>query len=186
MKKSAIREKYLQKRKQLSSKEVEQLSQQIFSSFLAKFKPQPRQKVHVFLPISKFNEINTHIFIDYFFKNKLKVFVPKIQGNTMISVQLFPDSEIVVNSWGVPEPITNNFIEEKNFDFVLTPLLYCDQKGNRVGYGKGFYDDFFLQLSPEVKKIGLNYYPPIVGIEDFWEGDIPLDYLVLPREVLSF
>ena len=31
----------------------------------------------------------------------------------------------------------------KYFDYVVTPLLYSDDKGNRVGYGKGFYDAFF-------------------------------------------
>lgn len=36
------------------------------------------------------------------------------------------------------------------------------------------------------KKIGINYFDPDEDIDDVWENDIPLDYLVTPREVLSF
>ena len=72
------------------------------------------------------------------------------------------------------------------FDFVLTPLLYCDSKGNRVGYGKGFYDQLFSQLSSKTKKIGVNFFNPDENIDDLWENDIPLDYLVTPEDILSF
>ncbi len=65
-------------------------------------------------------------------------------------------------------------------------MLYCDYKGNRVGYGKGFYDSFFETLSEETKKIGVNYFNPEEIIDDVWENDIPLDYLVTPDAVLSF
>ncbi|HAO28766.1 MAG TPA: 5-formyltetrahydrofolate cyclo-ligase, partial [Chryseobacterium indologenes] len=44
--------------------------------------------------------------------------------------------------------------------YVITPLLYCDRKGNRVGYGKGFYDGLFQNVLSETKKIGVNYFDP--------------------------
>jgi 5-formyltetrahydrofolate cyclo-ligase len=62
--------------------------------------------------------------------------------------------------------------------------LYCDQKGNRVGYGKGFMTVFPKRFGD--KKIGVNYFDPDENIDDVWENDIPLDYLVTPTEVLSF
>jgi 5-formyltetrahydrofolate cyclo-ligase len=84
------------------------------------------------------------------------------------------------------EPVSNQSSGEKNFDYVITPLLYCDRTGNRVGYGKGFYDGFFESLSQSSKKIGVNYFSPDETIDDIWEYDIALDYLVTPTEVLSF
>ena len=70
--------------------------------------------------------------------------------------------------------------------FGFPPLLYCDDSGNRVGYGKGFYDGFFENLDKDVKKIGVNFFPPKENIEDVFQKDVPLDYLVTPVEVLSF
>ena len=69
---------------------------------------------------------------------------------------------------------------------MITPLLYCDNQGNRVGYGKGFYDSLFENMSSNAQKIGVNFFNPDEIVDDVWEGDIPLDYLVTPTAVLSF
>ena len=186
MKKSEIRKLYLEKRKSLSKEEVLSFSKKIFKNFRNHFKSIENQKVHVFLPIEKFNEINTFLFIEYFFKNKIRVFVPKIVDENLISIEIFPDSKFIKNKWGISEPISDEDSGEKDFDFVITPLLYCDNQGNRVGYGKGFYDKFFSELNSLTQKIGINYFNPEEKIDDLETFDIPLDYLVTTTEVLSF
>ncbi|WP_315053857.1 5-formyltetrahydrofolate cyclo-ligase [Chryseobacterium indoltheticum] len=186
MKKSEIRKIYLEKRKNLSQDEVFLLSERIFENFINFFKPVSNQKVHIFIPIEKFKEINTQIFIDYFLSRNIKVFVPKIVDTKLISVEIFSDTQFETNNWGISEPVSNEDSEVLDFDFVITPLLYCDFKGNRVGYGKGFYDQFFENISNISKKIGVNYFNPDNIIDDVWENDIPLDYLVTATDVLSF
>lgn len=186
MKKSEIRKKYLEKRKTLSQDEVSHLSERIFKNFINYFKPVSAQKIHIFIPIEKFKEINTQIFIDYLLSRNIKVYVPKIVDAKLISVEIFQDTEFNLNNWGISEPLSNIDSEVLDFDFVITPLLYCDTKGNRVGYGKGFYDQFFENISRKSKKIGVNYFNPDDIIDDVWENDIPLDYLVTPTDVLSF
>ena len=186
MKKSEIRKIYLEKRKSLSKDEVLSLSKLIFKNFINHFKLIENQKVHIFLPIQKFNEINTFLFIDYFFKNKIRVFVPKMVGENLISIEINEKTQFIKNSWGISEPISNEDSCEKVFDFVITPLLYSDNQGNRVGYGKGFYDKFFSTLNSKTKKIGINYFDPDGMIDDVEAFDIPLDYLVTPTDVLSF
>lgn len=186
MKKSELRKKYLEMRKALSIDEVALLSENIFKNFVNYFKPFSGQRVHIFIPIEKFKEINTHIFIDYFLSRDIKIFVPKIVDTKLISVEIFVDSKFEFNNWGISEPVSNENSGVLDFDFVITPLLYCDRYGNRVGYGKGFYDGFFETLSGKTKKIGVNYFNPDENIDDVWENDIPVDYLVTPIEVLSF
>jgi len=186
MLKAELRKIYLQKRKALSDDEAFLLSKNIFENFIDYFKPLPGQKVHVFIPTEKFKEIDTQIFIDYFLSGNIRVFVPKIIDTTLISVEIFADTKFETNKWGIPEPVSNKDAEILDFDYVITPLLYCDNKGNRVGYGKGFYDGFFESISEGTKKIGVNYFNPDENIDDVWKSDIPLDYLVTPTEVLSF
>lgn len=186
MKKSELRKIYLEKRKNLSQDEVSLLSEKIFANFINYFKPISEQKVHVFIPIEKFKEMNTQIFIDYFLNRNIKVYVPKIVDTKLIAVQILSDTQFETNNWGISEPFSNEDSGVLDFDFVITPLLYCDFKGNRVGYGKGFYDEFFSNISKDSKKIGVNYFNPDDMIDDVWENDIPLDYLVTPTEVLSF
>lgn len=186
MLKAELRKKYMQKRKALSSDEAFLLSGKIFENFMTYFKPHTGQKVHIFVPIEKFNEVDTQIFIQYFLAQNIRVYVPKIVADQLITIEIFEDTLFETNSWGISEPVSNEDSGENDFHYIITPLLYCDQKGNRVGYGKGFYDSFFQSVSPEAKKIGVNYFDPDEYIDDAWENDIPLDYLVTPTEVLSF
>ena len=183
--KAELRKLYLEKRKTLSNDEVLILSKKILENFILQFNVIENQSVHVFLPIKKFNEIETKFLIEYFWNRKVNVFVPKIFKNKIISVKLTPETVLKENSWGILEPISNEN-ECSNFDFVITPLLYCDKKGNRIGYGKGFYDEFFRTINADAKKIGVNYFPPIESIDDVSDFDVKLDYLVTPVETLSF
>ena len=61
-----------------------------------------------------------------------------------------------------------------------------DKIGNRVGYGKGFYDNFLVNCKPEVIKIGLSFFNPVYKISGVHTNDIPLDFCVNPKEIINF
>lgn len=185
MLKKDLRKIYLEKRMTLSKDEVNFLSEKIFEKFILQFNIIENHKVSVFFPISKFNEINTLEFIKFLWSKKVNVFVPKIIDKDLISIKFTSETILIENSWGILEPLSNQN-EETVFDYVITPLLYCDSFGNRVGYGKGFYDKFFQTINSDAKKIGVNYFAPTDIIDDISELDVKLDYLITPDEILSF
>lgn len=185
MLKKDLRKIYLEKRMTLSKDEVNFLSEKIFEKFILQFNIIENQKVIVFLPISKFNEINTLEFVKFLWTKKVNIFVPKIIDKDLISIKFTSETVLIENSWGILEPLSNQN-EETVFDYVITPLLYCDSFGNRVGYGKGFYDKFFQTINSDAKKIGVNYFAPTDIIDDISELDVKLDYLITPDEILSF
>ena len=185
MLKKDLRKIYLEKRMTLSKDEVNFLSEKIFDEFILQFNVIENQKVSIFLPISKFNEINTLEFIKFLWSKKLNVFIPKIIDKDLISIKFTSETILIQNSWGILEPLSNQN-EETVFDYVITPLLYCDSFGNRVGYGKGFYDKFFQTINSDAKKIGVNYFAPTDIIDDISELDVKVDYLITPEEILSF
>lgn len=182
--KKELRAIYKEKRLALSDDEVRFLSEKILKNFILQFNITENQKVNIFLPIKKFKEINTWVFINYFFEKNIRVFVPKIRDENLGSVEIFPDSEFEINHWGISEPVNNSFCNG-DFDYVITPLLYCDSLGNRIGYGKGFYDCFF-EINKNAKKIGLNYFEPNEKITDISGFDIPLDGLIVPDKYYNF
>ncbi len=186
MLKQEIRKRYKEKRMTLSDDKVSFLSQSIVEEFVAFFKPKNGQKIHLYLPIKKFKEIDTQLLIDFSYKNNIRVFIPKMVGEELISIELKPHLELKLNAWGILEPSSLVDAGIVDFDFVITPLLYCDQFGNRVGYGKGFYDKLFSSLPPSTKKVGLSYFLPDESIDNVFDSDVPLDYLVTPNKVLSF
>ena len=59
-----------------------------------------------------------------------------------------------VSRYGVLEPIGEAY--EGEIDCIVTPLLAVDLKGNRLGFGGGFYDRFFA-CNPKAKRIAYCY-----------------------------
>ncbi|KIA84338.1 5-formyltetrahydrofolate cyclo-ligase [Kaistella solincola] len=186
MTKTALRKLYSEKKMNLSLAEVQNLSEEIFRNFNEKFQLSNGQKVHCFLSISKKKEVETAFFLNYFFQKNIRVFVPKIVNEKIIAIEILAETPLVTNSWGIKEPVGNEDSGVKDFDLVIMPLLYADKKGNRVGYGKGFYDRFLTNINENVLKVGVSFFPPESDVEDISEFDIPLDYLVTPTDVLSF
>lgn len=68
-------------------------------------------------------------------------------------------------------------------DFVLTPLLGFNERGHRIGYGKGCYDRFFADCS--AYKIGLAFSGQQIKFEPD-PTDVPLDCCVTDKDVLYF
>ena len=97
-----------------------------------------------------------------------------------------PSTPFVENKWGVPEPTSGDDVLPENIDVVLLPMLCFDLAGNRVGYGKGYYDRFLAECKPDVQKIGLCLADPIKLIEDASMHDIKMDICVTPGKVYRF
>ncbi|QDP84859.1 5-formyltetrahydrofolate cyclo-ligase [Chryseobacterium sp. SNU WT5] len=186
MKKAEIRKLYLGRKEALAGQEVDSLSEKIFINFISKFELVGNQKVHCFLSIREKCEVDTSSFLNYFFENKIRVFVPKIVKGKLISLEIDRETHLIENAWGIKEPAGNKDCGVKDYDCVITPLLYSDGSGNRVGYGKGFYDRFFSEIEPATLKVGVSFFSPVEKVDDASSFDIPLNYLVTPVEVLSF
>lgn len=186
MEKAEIRKIYLKKKAHFTATEVQSLSKKIFENFISGFDLKENQKVHCFLSIQEKLEVDTSFFLNYFFENKIRVFVPKIVKGKLVSIEVNKETPLIANSWGIKEPVENEDCGVRDFDFIITPLLYADPLGNRVGYGKGFYDLFFSEINPKSTKIGVSYFSPNEKVEDVSEFDVPLNYLVTPKDVVSF
>ena len=69
----------------------------------------------------------------------------------------------------------------------MLPLLAFDKKGYRVGYGKGFYDRFLLNLKEDALKVGLSLFEVEDDlISDINSYDIPMDICVTPEILYTF
>mgnify|MGYP001474072400 FL=1 len=89
------------------------------------------------------------------------------------------------NAWGIPEPQNGLEIKAQQLDVIFIPLLACDLNGNRLGYGKGFYDRFLANCKPGALKIGLNYFEPEISLPHNTE-DIPLTHCITPQNTYCF
>lgn len=143
---------------------------------------------HIFLSIEEKNEIDTLPFMTLLQGKDKNVVVPKMSGETSLENYLITDStSFKKNSWGIPEPVDGILVPEEKIDVVFVPLLAFDVQGNRVGYGKGYYDTFLNKCRQETIKIGLSFFQAEDDlISDVHENDVRLDYCITPEKVYTF
>jgi 5-formyltetrahydrofolate cyclo-ligase len=183
MLKHELRTLYKAKRQALSHRDA--LSQQIAQVFFEHFPWETYQNFHIFLPMLKMHEIDTKYIYQKLWGAQKQVFCPVVNGQKMLSVPFKSHDDCQMSDWGIPEP--NGQAQNPHFSVVFLPLLCADTSGNRLGYGKGFYDDFLATLDPKTLKIGLSFFAPIpYSIDDLRPEDMPLDYLICPDGMLSF
>lgn len=185
MLKTEVRKYYRNIRKQFSTKEVLDQSKKIFSQ-LQFLDFSSAQTFHIFLPIEKNNEINTYPIIDWLFTHQKDVVLPLVIGDDMINCKVNEGFDTKLNALQIPEPIHYTEINSSEIDVIFIPMFVADKKGNRVGYGGGYYDKFLSRCRPDAKKIGLSYFRPIDTIDDIYFGDFPIDLCVSPDGIESF
>lgn len=144
--------------------------------------------VHSYLPIISKNEINTVPIINYLLENNIQVVVPKsdFNTNTISHYSVNTNLKLEINKWGIDEPHSGDLVEESTIDLVIVPLLGVDKRGYRVGYGKGFYDNFLANCKANTLFIGLSYFEPVDLIEDVHDSDVKIHKCVCPNIIYDF
>lgn len=143
---------------------------------------------HIFLSIEDKNEVDTLPLITLLQGKDKNVVIPKVIGPNSLENYLLTDNTTFKESdWGVPEPVDGIEIPENKIDVAFVPLLAFDNAGNRVGYGKGFYDGFLKKCRKETLKIGLSFFEAEPEpITDVHTNDVKLDYCITPEKVYTF
>lgn len=186
MDKQAFRESYLKRRKALSENEVDERSLSIANKAL-EINIWDKTYYHIFLSIESKKEIDTSYLLHILQGRDKSIIVPKANFETgeMSHYLLQENTKLVVSKYGIPEPKEGILISEKQLDIVFVPLLAYDKSGNRIGYGKGFYDRFLAKCSNKCLFIGLSFFSPEEKV--LYENiDIPLHYCITPEKIYSF
>ena len=187
MLKKEIRSKYKNLRDQLTETQVDEMSLAIANRILS-LDIWDKTYYHVFLTITEMKELNTEFVLHVLAGKDKEIVVSKSDFETrkMTHYLLTDNTKIKKNKYNIPEPVDGIEVPDSKIDVVFVPLLAFDKKGNRVGYGKGFYDKFLSQCKPETIKIGLSFFEPEELISDVFESDVLLDYCVSSNGVYEF
>jgi 5-formyltetrahydrofolate cyclo-ligase len=185
--KAELRKKYKELRTPLSISEIEEKSLAIANKLL-QISIWDKTYYHLFLSIEEQKEINTEFILHILTGKNKEIVVAKSDFTTleMTHYLLTDNTKFKKNEYNIPEPIEGLEVPTNKIDVVFVPLLGFDIKGNRVGYGKGFYDKFLSKCNPETLKIGLSFFEAEVIIEDISENDIQLNYCVTPNNIFTF
>ncbi|MEZ4859476.1 MAG: 5-formyltetrahydrofolate cyclo-ligase [Flavobacteriaceae bacterium] len=186
MEKKYLRELYKAKRAALSKEELDTLSLAIANQAL--HAPiWDKTYYHIFFPIAHKKEVNTEFILHILQGRDKSIVVPKAHFNTgeMTSILLQENTLLKTSPYGIPEPVEGIEIAPQQLDVLFIPLLAYDKNGNRMGYGKGFYDRFLKKCKKECRFVGLSFFEPEEAIE-IDAHDIPIHTCITPYKIYNF
>lgn len=152
--------------------------------------PHTEKTLHIFLSIRSQAEPDTFRMVDWINRHFAQVrwAVGKTERKTSGMYHFVWDEQCLIreNKWGIPEPQGGIRVEEQEIDLVFVPLLVIDRQGQRVGYGKGYYDRFLAKCRPDTLKVGISLFDPVDEISDASPTDIPLNACITPQGTFWF
>jgi 5-formyltetrahydrofolate cyclo-ligase len=189
MTKIELRQINLARRRALSPEEAAVKSRRIAFNFFEGFDLSGTKLLHCFIPIKKFNEVDTSLIIRALWATTpdMITVAPRIVAGTgeMEGYVYSAESGLTQNAFGISEPAAGDPVDPEMIDVVVVPGLVFDKSGHRVGYGKGFYDRFLARCRTDCRKIGVEYFEPVDEISDIHEGDVAVDACVTPEGIFA-
>lgn len=140
--KSKIRKEILIQRDKIPEKEHKRMSREIATNIHRL--PEFIKASKVLLFVGYGSEPDTTILIEDCLKKGKRVFCPCVCGEEMEFFEIRQLSDLKEGYKGILEPEAaepEKYVPEAQ-DFMLMPGTVFDMEGNRIGYGKGFYDRY--------------------------------------------
>jgi len=129
------------------------------------------------------NEVDTKPIIGKLLQEgKITVCLPKVVGQNIVPVKVNSLSQLKEGYAGIKEPEGQPCPVEE-IDLVVVPAVAFDRKGQRLGYGKGFYDRFLKET--DALKVGLAYDFQVVDSLPAEEHDEPVDLIITPTGIIN-
>ena len=188
MLKKELRAIYREKRAALTPEEIIDLSDRITFMLRQLLGKIEFQHVNCFLTNTEKKEVHTDGILQLLWQKGKEVSVPFSNYATleMQCAEMTAETVLENDSYGIPQPSSPYFGPAEKIDIVLVPLLCFDERGFRVGYGKGMYDRFLKKCNPQVITIGLSFFEEEDIITDCDQFDVPLHYVVTPRNIYTY
>ena len=187
MDKAEARKYYMEKRMAIGHAEKDKMEDLILIQFQA-FNPIIPDHIMTFAPLEEKNEYDPFLVMEYCrFKNPaVQFYYPVTKGEEMHACPVTDDQAFVKNKWGIAEPADAAGESPLKLEMIFVPLIAFDKKGQRVGFGKGYYDRFLAKCSKNVASIGFSFFEPLAEISGIHPFDVPVKACITPGAIFTF
>ena len=184
--KARLRTRYLEARKALSSFDSFIRSWTIQDHLIASEIFRNAKVVGMYYPI--LNEVQTFRIISYSLKSSKIVCLPAVVEDHLLFYKYNSKACLKIGKYNIMEPVHTNLEMNNQLDLIIVPGIVFDVSGNRIGYGKGYYDRLIKSISAtKLTVAGLSYNFQIHPEEiEHFNHDAKLDLLVSEDEVKFF
>ncbi len=130
------------------------------------------------------SEVDTVPMIRQALQSGKRIILPKVKNKALELFEIADfDADVVPGGWGIPEPQRGTPGRLEDVDLMVVPGAVFDERGNRIGYGAGYYD----KLLPSFKgaTVALAFEAQIVGHIPVEAHDIPVGKIVTEKRVIA-
>ncbi len=186
-----LRRRILALRSQLTTKERAHLENQLVKRL---FTLPALQEYNTFFVYCNYQtEVSTQALIDRLLLMGKTVCVPLVEpkNSAMEAVVLTdPKKELIPGYRGIPEPapslIPERILPPGRIEVAFIPGSVFDERGNRLGYGGGFYDRFLTHRAPQALRMGLAFSCQVIDRIPQQAHDVPMDMVITEKKILSW
>ena len=188
MNKNEIRKNIYKKRLSLSKEEIKNKSKQILLN-LSKTKEYLNSSNIMFYVATK-SEVQTEEIIKTSIKIDKNIFVPIILRDRidLVTSKLIDfDRDLKMGKKGILEPKQEYYrlFPLENIDLVILPGIAFDLKGNRIGRGLGYYDNFLSKVKSSTRLIALAFEIQLVKKVPANKYDIPVHKIITEKRIIN-
>lgn len=131
--------------------------------------------IHSFWPMAERGEVDIRPILRSIHEGGRTLWLPVVHGRTLLHATFESEAALHATRFGPLEPAGEPFATVEP-EVILVPALAVDDRGNRIGYGGGFYDRFLAHLS--ALRVGVVFSAQILPSVPADPHDIPLDAIV--------
>lgn len=185
--KAEVRQTCLCQRTSLGEKERKRKSLMIQQKLMDLPEFQLAQTVMLFLNFRE--EVETTAMAEATIAGKKRLILPRCAPHGILLPIQVRDliKDIEPGTYGIREPkLTLGVVEPSDIDLIIVPGSGFDLQGNRLGYGGGYYDRFFMLLNPLIPKIALGFECQIIPEVPVDQHDAKMTMLITENGVYNF
>lgn len=136
-----------------------------------------------YYPLGK--EASLLSFYEWLLEQGVPLAFPKVSGDTMEFYQVSSLEEFEEGAFHIMEPREGCRKSEFSQAFCFVPGSAFDRRGNRLGYGRGYYDRYFAEHK-DLYRMGIAYESQVEEAVLPQEGDVPVHALATERGIRFF
>ena len=130
------------------------------------------------------SEVDTGPMIRHALTLGKRVILPKVKGKDLILFEIRDfEKDVSPGAWGIPEPVASIPIDLAEVDLIVVPGVAFDGRGNRLGYGAGFYDRLLRAFTKAI--VALAFENQVVPRIHADPHDVPVKMIVTEKRVIA-
>ncbi|MBI1920788.1 MAG: 5-formyltetrahydrofolate cyclo-ligase [Geobacter sp.] len=183
MPKRTLRRLLLERRRSLTREECLAASRVIQETFIRNAAFESAGAIALYAPIH--GEVDTASVAVAALGARKTVAFPVVAGDNMVFRTITSLDELEQGAFGIMEPpLRNEALSPDTFDLIVLPGVAFDLRGNRIGYGKGYYDRLLHPLEGKGRLVGFCHDFQLVDSIAGEPHDVRLDLVITEKRVI--